>query len=69
MGLTLWSCTLTVEVRTVTQTRVFVADSHADLQKRLNEWLKKHRRADVRFLQLVTQGEHNYALLVAWEEE
>lgn len=53
----------------MTQTRVFVADSHVDLKKRLNEWLKKHRCANVRFIQLVTQGEHNYALLVAWEEE
>lgn len=53
----------------MTQTKIFVADSHADLQKRLNEWLKRHRRANVRFLQLVANGEANYALLVAWEEE
>lgn len=53
----------------MTQTRVFVADSHADLQDRLNQWLKQHRLANVRILQLATQGEANYALLVAWEEE
>lgn len=52
----------------MTQTRVFVADSHTELQDRLNAWLREHRRANVRFLQWVTQGEANYALLVAWEE-
>lgn len=53
----------------MTQTKIFVADSRSDLEERLNEWLRQHRRTDVRFLQLVTQGEANYALLVAWEEE
>lgn len=53
----------------MTQCRVFVADTHAELAQALNDWLRKHRRSNVRFLQLVTQGEANYAVLVAWEEE
>lgn len=53
----------------MTQTRIFVADTHAQLEQQLNAWLRKHRRTNVRFLQLVTQGETNYAVLVAWEEE
>lgn len=53
----------------MTQTDILVADSHVELRDRLNEFLKQHRRSDVRLLQIVTQGERNYALLVAWEEE
>lgn len=53
----------------MTQTRIFVANTHVELEQLLNTWLRQHRRTNVRFLQLVTQGEANYAILVAWEED
>lgn len=52
----------------MTRVRVLVADSHVDLERQMNDLFQSHPCSNVRFLQLATEGEHAYAVLVAWEE-
>lgn len=57
------------EVILMTRVRIFASDDRRELEAQINEWLRDHRRTNVRFLQLVANGETAYAVLVAWDEE
>lgn len=55
---------------TLTQVRILASDDRRQLEKQINALLKKHKCANVRFLQLMTNGDDAaYAVLVAWDEE
>lgn len=53
----------------MTRIRIFASHDHRDLEQAINEWLEQHRCANVRFLQLVADGDYPYAVLVAWDDE
>lgn len=49
--------------------KTFVADSHVELDRDLNRHFEKRKCSKIVFVQLATDGEAVYAVLVAWEEE
>lgn len=52
----------------MTRVRILAADDHRVLEKQLNQLLEQHTHDNVRFLQLVGNGDVAYAVLVAWDE-
>lgn len=53
----------------MTRVRILASDDRVVLEQRLNELLGQHKHDNVRFLQLVGNGDAAYAVLVAWEED
>lgn len=53
----------------MTQVKILIADDHDELERIINDFLRQRTCVNPpRFLQIATDGEANYALLVAWEE-
>lgn len=53
----------------MTQVRIFYGDECEEVEKQINKFLADHPCTNVRFMQMVGEASHNYAVLVAWEEE
>lgn len=49
--------------------KTFVSDTHQDLENQLNEHFRGRKCIKEYIVQLATNGEAIYAVLVAWEEE